>query len=316
VTKLCGKKDVSRLGKLLSGSIAATLLPHRFDEAAVTRLLRLHPSTQPEKVTELAVLMERALASRRSGDWTAIAAQHARVSAENFWGRYRGIGLRGWHPKIEFVGEQRVREALKTGRGAIFWGMRFSSDVVLKQGFYQAGLPLTHLSDAAHGAQESLTTMATSVVSPLFRRAEDRYLAGRILIPDGGGLGYLQTLRDHLRANACVSIFGDSTGRQVVEVPFLHGVGKFATGAPSLAWAEDCALFAPYVIRTGPFEYRVIVDEPIPVDRSLPRKVFVKNAVAEFAHRMELAVEQHPSEWQDWVAWDRSQVRSDPGRVE
>ncbi len=309
--------DILRLGKLLTGGLVAALTPYRFDQAAADTLLRLHPATRSGSTAELSALMAKTLAHRRSGDWQALADEHARMTIEESWGRFRGMGPGRWRPTIEFSGEPHVRNALKAGRGAVFWCMRFSSGTVLKQGFHQIGLPLVHLSLAEHGAWGSRTTLGTSVISPLFSRAENPHLADRVIIPLGGSLGYLQTLRDHLRRNACVSIFAglsqtnerlrSRTGRQLVEVPFLTGNCGFATGAPSLAWVENSALLPAYTIRTGRFQYRVVVDEPIPIDRSIPRKEFLRRAVGEFAGRMERLVERYPADWQDWDEWKRSQ---------
>jgi lauroyl/myristoyl acyltransferase len=300
--------DVARLAKLLTGGLAAALIPHRYDDSAAELLLRFYPAARPVKIAELAATMADALSARRSGDWQALAEEHARMAVEDSWGRFRGIGQPGrWRPTIEFSGKSHVRDALERGRGAVIWCMRFSSDIVLKQAFHQMGLPLVHLSLAEHGAWGSRTKLGTSVISPLFTRAENPYLADRVIIPPSSSLRYLQTLREHLRTNACVSIFGDRTGRQRLEVPFLNGCRKFATGAPSLAWVENCALLSAYVIRTGVFQYRVVIEEQIPVDRSLNRKEFLKRAVEEFAQRMEELVERYPADWQEWADWKRSQ---------
>lgn len=297
------------MAKLLAGGMCAALIPFRFDEAVTHALLRIHSATQPAKTAELAAFMEQTLAPRRNGDWQGLAKEHARMTVEESWGRFRGIASRRWRPSIEFSGEQRVREALRSGCGAVFWCMCFSSNTVVKQGFHQVGLPLVHLSSAEHGAWGSRTRLATSVISPFFSRAENPCLADRVIIPVSGSLGYLDRVRAHLRSGACVSIFGDRMGRQQLDGPFLRGRRKFATGAPSLAWVENCALFSAYAIRTGPFRYRVVVEEPIPVDRSLPRKEFVQRAVGEFAQRMERAVERHPSDWREWADWMRASRR-------
>jgi lauroyl/myristoyl acyltransferase len=300
--------DVTRLAKLLAGGLVAASLPNRYDRAAADILLRFYPAARPVKIAELATAMADALSARRSGDWQALAQEHVRMAVEDSWGRFRGIGRPGrWRPTIEVSGEPHVRAALELGRGAVIWCMRFSSDTVLKQAFYQVGLPLVHLSLAEHGAWGSRTKLGTSVISPLFARAENPYLADRVIIPPSSSLRYLQTLREHLRTNACISVFGDRTGRQRLEVPFLAACRKFATGAPSLAWVENCALLSAYVIRTGVFQYRVVIEEPIPMDRSLNRKEFLKRAVGEFAQRMEQLVERYPADWQDWADWKHSQ---------
>lgn len=301
--------DFPRLAKLLAGGSLAALAPNRYDIAAVETLLRLHPFARESTVTELADIMKKTLPAGTNGDrdWRALAETHLRMTAEDWWGRFRGIGGRNWQPIVELTGEPLVREALQSGRGAVIWCMRFSSDIALKRGFHRAGWPLVHLSLAEHGAWGSRTRLGTAVISPLYSRAENPYLAARVIIPPNNSLRYLQTLREHLRRNACVSIFGDRTGRQREEVPFLTGTRKFATGAPSLAWAENCALLSAYVIRTGSFQYRVVVQEQIPVYQSMPRKEFVKQAVTEFAKRMERVVGSYPADWQEWADWSRSQ---------
>jgi hypothetical protein len=300
--------DVTRLAKLLTGGLVAALIPNRYDESAAEILLHFYPASRPVKIAKLATAMANALSARRNGDWQALAEEHVRMAVEDSWGRFRGIGRPGrWCPTIEFSGEPHVRDALEPGRGAVIWCMRFSSDTVLKQAFHKVGLPLVHLSLAEHGAWGSRTKLGTSVISPLFTRAEKPYLADRVIIPLSSSLRYLQTLREYLRRNACVSVFGDRTGMQRLEVPFLTGRRKFATGAPSLAWVETCALLSAYVIRTGGFQYRVVIEEPIPVDRSLSRKKFLKRAVGEFARRMEQLVERYPADWQEWADWKRSQ---------
>jgi DNA-directed RNA polymerase subunit L len=55
------------------------------------------------------------------------------------------------------------------------------------------------------------------------------------------------------------------------------------------------------------FQYRVVIEEQIPVDRTLNRKEFLKRAVEEFAQRMEELVERYPADWQEWADWKRSQ---------
>ena len=125
---LCSFDDVHRLVSLLVGGAVAGLLPRALDEAAADFLMRVHPATQPRKLGELAGLMAEVLSPYRTEDWTALANEHARTKLEDYWGRFRGVGPRGWHPPIEFEGEQYIRRALEDGKGAVIWCMRFSSE--------------------------------------------------------------------------------------------------------------------------------------------------------------------------------------------
>ena len=55
-----------------------------------------------------------------------------------------------------------------------------------------------------------------------------------------------------------------------------------------------------YSVREGTGRYRIVIDEPIPVDRQLDRKVYVEKAVHEFSRRMQVAIERHPGSWKGW----------------
>jgi lauroyl/myristoyl acyltransferase len=243
--------------------------------------------------------MERVLPAEACAGPAQLAEEYVLMRLEDMWGRVRGVRRFGWRPRVEIEGLERVRRALDRGYGVILWGMRFASATVIKQGFYQAGLPLVHLSREQHGSP-SLTRLGVGFVGPLYCRAENSYLAERVQIPLDGSLGYLKHLRERLRANACVSIFGEHEGRQGAEVEVLGARWRFALGAPSLAWMEGAELLTVYPLRTGPFQYRVVVDEPIAVDRSAPRKEFARQALAEFAARLERLIIAHPAQWQGW----------------
>ncbi len=301
--RLLTSADIVRLARLLTGGFLAGLAPQCFDRAAADALLRLHPGNWRGSTAELAALMAQSLGPRKEADWPRLAEENFRMASEVAWGTLRGIGSHSWRPNVEFVGETRVRNALEAGRGAVFWCMYFSSAEALKQGFHQIGLPLVHLGSALHGTGGSSTRLATSAISPLVCRGENRWLADRLVIPFSGSVSHLRTLRAYLQKNHCVSIMSDMIGRQQVERPFLIGRRRFSTGAPSVAWCEDSALIPAHAIRTGPFQYRVVIGESIPVDRSLTRKEFVSAAVSEFARRMEDLVQHHPSDWQEWHAF-------------
>jgi lauroyl/myristoyl acyltransferase len=189
--------------------------------------------------------------------------------------------------------------------------MRFSSATIIKQAFFQAGLPLTHLSREQHGSP-SRTRLGVKIVGPLYCRAENPYLAERVKIPLDGSLGYLNRIRSRLRENACVSIFGEHEGRQSAEVEVLGARWRLALGAPSLAWLEGSELLTVYALRTAPSRYRVVIQEPIVVDRSAPRKVFAARALAQFGERLERLIVAYPGQWQGWSyrSFGRSDLRA------
>jgi lauroyl/myristoyl acyltransferase len=293
-------QDVRQLAGLLGGSMAAAIVPRRWDPAVVGLLRSLQRACFPKALDQLAGKMARVLPADACNEPRPLAEEYATMRLEDMWGRVRGVRRHGWRPTIETEGLERVHKALERGRGAILWSMRFSSTTVIKQAFFRAGLPLTHLSREQHGSP-SVTRLGVRVVSPLFCRAENSYLAERVQIPLDGSLGYLNQLRKRLRANACVSIFGEHEGRQSAEVEVLGARWRFALGAPSLAWLEGAELLTVLALRTAPFQYRVVIDEPIVVDRSAPRKEFAAQALAQFAERLERLIIAHPGQWQGWL---------------
>jgi lauroyl/myristoyl acyltransferase len=230
----------------------------------------------------------------------AIAEQHILMRLEDIWGRLRGMRRFGWRPHIEWEGLERLDDARRDSRGIVLWSMRFSSATVLKQGFYRQGLPFVHLSRVDHGSS-TLTTVGLRVAAPIYCRAENCYLKERIRIPVDKSLHYVQTLRERLRSGNLVSIFGEHEGRQNYEAQVLGTTIKLALGAPSLAWLEDASLFTIAPIRVGPFRYRIVVDQAIPVDRAKPRRQFAEQAAQEYARRLQARILQHPADWQGWL---------------
>ena len=293
-------RDVRRLAVLAGGAIAAVFVPQRFDPKVIQFLRAVHRTLFPKALDRLAEKIATALPPNAGRDPRALSEEYTTMRLEDMWGRVRGLRRFGWRPDIEIEGLQHVHEALERGRGVILWSMRFSSTTAIKQALFHAGLPMTHLSRRDHGSP-SKTSLGVGIVGPLYCRAENAYLTERVRIPLDGSLGYLNTLRQRLRENGCISIFGEHEGLQSAEVSVLGARWRFALGAPSLAWLEDAQLLTAYALRTAPSRYRVVIEKPIKVDRSLPRKVFATRALEEFAARLERLIIAYPGQWQGWL---------------
>ncbi len=292
--------DLRRLASFGVGGAAAALTPQRFDAVIADVLSRLYTFVSPHTADRIAEAMSATLPAPHTVEPRRAAAACLRMRLEDGWGRLRGLRRLAWHPAIDLEGIERVQEARAAGRGVVLWGMRFASATAIKQAFYRSELPLVHLSRVDHGAA-STTALGLRLLSRLFCRAENPYLADRVQIPLDGSPGYLMRLRHHLRDGACVSIFGEHEGVQNVEASVLGARRAFAPGAPSIAWLENAALFTVYALRVGPYHYRVVVDREIPVEREIPRKRFAEQAVAEFARRLERLIIDHPADWQGWL---------------
>lgn len=295
------QKDLLRLAGMCGGYVLTALLPARFDGWVVDRLAALFLRVQAGRVRRLALQMRQLLGSAGTDEeFLETAREHYELRIENDWGTIRGLHRRGWPPDVQLVGLERLRGALDDGRGAILWHMFFGPNVVPKAACWRNSIPLTHLSRAQHGVR-SPNWFTLHSLAPLLRRCEDRYLAERIVIPRDGSLGYMKALLGRLAENATLSIYAEHTGRQNVATDFFEERAEFATGAPSLAWKMGSALLPVYVVREGRFRYRVVIDEPIEVDRGLTRKEFAQRAIEDFSRRLQLRIAEYPADWMGWV---------------
>lgn len=292
--------DLKKLGVLTGGAVAGAVTPQSWDPAVANTLVRLYELLGSRNVDRVATKMAAVLPPSTTLQPRKLALDYFRMRLEDTWGRLRGMRAFGWQPEIEIEGIERVQEARARGRGVILWGMRFSSATAIKQAFYRAGLPLVHVSAEDHGAP-SKTKLGVRVVAPMFCRAENPYLAARVQIPLDGSLAYLRRLSRDLRDNACISIFGEHQGIQNIEVSVLGARWQFALGAPSLAWRENSGLLTVYALRLGPYHYRIVLDEEIPVIRDISRKQFAALALEEYARRLERLIVAYPSDWQGWL---------------
>ncbi len=297
------QKDALRAVAMGAGYAVTLVVPNRFDRWIVDRLASLLFRLSPATVERRAMGIGRVLGmAPESQEALAIAREHYRITIASAWGRIRGTHRRGWKPEIQIEGLDKIHKALDRGKGVILWRWSFCSTPVVKIAMWRSGIPLVHLSREIHGAW-SYGWIGRRVINPLYRRAEDCYLTERVVIPMDGSLAYMKTLLEHLNENAVVSIVGDLTGSQNVTVDLLDGKAKYATGAASLAWKTGATLLTVYAVAESRSGYRVVVDEPVEVDRSLVRKEFVRQAIAVFSERLQRAIERHPANWSHWGAF-------------
>jgi len=293
--------DLQHLAGLCGGYLAAPLWPRRWDRWLVERLFALPLRSRGSQLAQVAARMEELLGPSLQGrDALELARQHIVMRAEEMWARARGLHRDGWRPRIEWQGFRHVHSGLAQGRGVIIWCMGFCGATALKQAFWRAGVPLTHLSRAQHGAPTP-SRLGLRWAAPLYCRAENPYLAERAVIPQNGSLTYLKVLQQRLESNACVSVVGELAGRQNVTAPLFGWPFEFATGAPSLAAKTGAALLTAHVRRRDFFDYEVVVSEPIARRAGLGRKVFAEWAVQEFASRLERLIAERPQDWQGWL---------------
>lgn len=298
---LFGLLDLVLLAGFGAGYLATALVPGRWDERVVRFVGSLAVFVSPGRVRQLGLRMAKALplpAGRQ--DSMQLGRDHVRLCVELWWGRFRGLRRRGWRPVLELEGVEHLRRGLEAGRGVLLWRMNFCGNPAFLQGLATHGICVVHLSNEHHGAP-SCSRLGLRWTAPLYRRAEEEYMAARIVIPLDQSLGYIRELLDLLRQNAVVSIVGENRGRSNVTIPILGSEVEIATGAPALAHKSGAALLTAHIERTGFFRFRVVIHEPIEAERTLGRKEFVQRAANEFARRLEVCLAKRPADWMGWL---------------
>ncbi len=230
----------------------------------------------------------------------ASAEEYQQLRSEDLWGRWQASYRSDWDVRTEVVGLEHVANAQDQGRGVVFWGMSFCGTLFPKIALKNAGIALTQLSSADHGAWYPLTLLGKWVAGPLHCLPEGRYLAERIRMPVDGSNKYLFRVGKVLKGKGCVWIAGERTRAKKLEcVELLGREACFPVGAPLLARRYNAALLPVHTERLGRFHYRVVVEAPLDLDHDLDRDEMVKGAVNNYSNRLEARLCAKPGDW-DW----------------
>jgi lauroyl/myristoyl acyltransferase len=293
----CGA-DFKPLIAIVAGGVAAAIWPRPWDSFLLRMRGALLRVLGSGKVTRRALVVQKILQVPFE-QAAQISLQNQIMSMETAWHRIRSMLPSGPLAELRIQGFEHLEQGLAAGKGAILWGTFFCGYTIPKAALKQAGIRLFHLSREDHAAPSR--TWLGMRVARLFWRAEERYVEKRVILPLDGSLGYMKELIKLLEANQVVSISGELKAvRQNQAAPFFHWQEEFATGAPGLAFKVGSALLPMFVKREGPLRYCVVIEPPITAERGAKRDEFVRDAVAEFAGRIENNVRQHPADWDRW----------------
>jgi lauroyl/myristoyl acyltransferase len=243
----------------------------------------------------------------------ACAEEYQEFRTEDLWGRWQASHKSNWSVRTDVVGLEHVTAAQEQGRGIVFWGMSFCGTLFPKIALANAGVALTQLSSADHGAWYPLTLLGKWVAGPLHCLPEGRYLAERIRMPVDGSSSYLFRVGKVLKNKGSVWMAAERTrAKKLASADFLGREARFPVGAPLLARRHNAALLPVHTERLGRFHYRVVVEAPIELDRHMDRNEMVNQAVQDFAQRLAMRLRKNPGGW-DWNhLWVRSLLSDRP----
>lgn len=195
---------------------------------------------------------------------------------------------------IHLRGESFIRDALERGRGVVLWFERcYSGNIWNKVALVGAGFGIHQLAVPSHYYSD--TRFGIQYLNRIWRNAEDRYLAERILLTDSRRLLVSRRIIELLRSNKIVGITATQGGAQTVATPALGGEVRVATGAPHFALRAHAALLPVYSFRdeTG---FVVEIQEPIDM-AGADRQTAYQSAVEEYARRLDHYVQKYPASW-------------------
>lgn len=177
----------------------------------------------------------------------------------------RELTRRGRPPAITLEGAEGLRAALDRGRGAIVWVEDTYPRLILaKRALWEAGFRPHQVSRVEHGFGNSRFAMAA--INPLVLRAEDRYLAGRILFAEGEETDVVRRILRLLGAGGLVLMTNNQySGAMFLELPFGEtGYVSLPTATLNIAARHGVPLFALAAVETRPLEaWRVTVSPEI-----------------------------------------------------
>ena len=172
--------------------------------------------------------------------------------ANNYEARYfqplRAHRPGGWRPQVRLSGREHIERALAAGNGAVLWVCPLVFyPLVTKMALAQAGFPPVHLSQPMHGFLR--TRFGVRYLNPIVTKAEDAYIAERIVHTQQSTTRAMRSLIARVRENRVVTITANRRGSKVYCVPLFHGELQLASGGPSLARLRS----APRGRRRSPF---------------------------------------------------------------
>lgn len=292
--------DLQRLA-LQRGAVGLlALTPKRFEPRLTRRAAQLWTRLKGSEINELRRVIADTVGGRFSkSEARAIAEELARRTADLMWARMRAVSRHGWSPRIEIDGFEHIERGLTAGRGVVIWFFSFCDSPIWMKALSDAGARLSHLSTVVHGAP-GRSRFGVRFTAPLFWRAETFHLAERIVFADPSSPGFVRRIDECLRANGCLSVRADMSGRPGEAVRLFDRPARLPGGGASLAFRNGSTLVTGYAVREGPDRYRVVVERPIDAQREQGRKAFVREAVEEMARRLERRIEAAPADWEAW----------------
>jgi KDO2-lipid IV(A) lauroyltransferase len=189
--------------------------------------------------------------------------------------------------RVEIEGGERLRALAESGRAAVLISGHFSNWEIM-------AAAIVHL-----GVRCQVTYRAAN--NPLIDRRiiEARRRYGVQLLAPKGGDGSREIL-EAMKRGESVALLNDQKFNGGVAAPFFGRLVHTAPAPTRLALRFGCEMIPLSVQRTRGARFKVVVHEPIPLQRTGDRSADIAAGVAAVNAFMEARVRERPQEW-FWV---------------
>jgi lauroyl/myristoyl acyltransferase len=110
----------------------------------------------------------------------------------------------------------------------------------------------------------------------------------------------MRTSSSGCEPDGVVSIRAGDVGQRTLDLPFLEGTLRLATGPASLALGSGATLLPVCCIRRGPGDFVVAIEPALEAAAGRARRDAADDLVRGFAARLEAWVLRQPYMWSGW----------------
>ena len=304
------RRDVQDVAALAFQAACAWIVPERHWYPLCRRFARWEMRWQKDRVRRSCERIRAACEAQ------PIALDPVAVETERIAGRYYerliifgSYRPRGWAPRIELHGRERLDQALAGGRGAILWVSDFAANsVVAKMALLAAGIGITQLSRPTQGF--SRTAFGIRFLNPIRIRLEDRYVKDRVVIErDEESREALRRLQSRLRENGVVAIAVGAWARRKLLVPLLSGRITYATGPAHLARLSGAPLLPVFPVRDEDGTFHVHIGPALAVPITDDQTEY-ERTLLQYAGQLEPFIRRYPGQWLTWTRVQPAEARS------
>ena len=297
------RSDITTAASLVLWLLPSWILPEALWAPIWRAKMRLSALTGARETKRTAKTVHAALGDR-DGPQCETTMRHLKAAVSEMQMQdLRGWRPGGWRPRMVLEGEDHLRAALAGGKGAILWLAPFvfnsgPTKIIL----HQKGYRVSHLSSPKHGVSE--TQVGVKYLNRIRCIPEDRFLVDRIVFDSDAPTTAMRRMVRALKAGEVVSIVASSTeGYEMVKGPIFGGRLPVAVGAPRLAAMTGAPLLPCFTLRDPETGWRIVIEEPIALDRQLGSDECTIAAVTAFLDRSEPWVRRFPEQWRAWSKW-------------